>query len=140
MTPLYQELHRWAGIPFIWGETDCFLCCCDWIKRVRGVDPAQDLRGTYDSRGSAQKETNYLRDPIGSIEKYLATIGGLERSDDLRKGDLGLIHIRESDGRISPFAAIWLGTAWACKGPDGTTTIDGKAVGVLAAWSVGYEA
>ena len=140
MSPLYRELHRWRGTPFIWGESDCFLCCCDWIETVTGKDPAADIRGTYDSRGSAHRETGYLRDPIGSIEKYLDTIGGLKRGDKLNAGDIGLIMMQESDGRRVPFAAIWLGEAWACKGPDGATTISPEVVQVLASWEVGYEA
>ncbi len=138
MTPLYQELHRWAGLPFIWGETDCFLVCCDWIARVTGIDPAADLRGTYDSRGSAHRETGYLRDPIGSMDRYLRPCG-FEQVKVRRPGDVALIVHREDDGRTSPFAALWLGEAWAVKGPDGVTTLSPKMVLlVLAVWGVGY--
>lgn len=147
MTPLYQELHRWAAMPFIWGETDCMLCLADWVLRVTGGDPAVDIRGTYDSRGSCQRETGFLRDPVGSVEKCLATIGGLPRVEEPKKGDVAVILARDADGRIGPCGAIWLGSAWGCKGPSGTTTISPRAADVMldgknvpAIWSVGYEA
>ena len=141
MTPIYREIHGWMGKPFVWGETDCMLVLADWIARVRGVDPASAIRGTYDSRGSCQRETGFLRDPVAAVERCLATIGGLERVSAPRAGDMALILVREPDGRVSPCGALWLGEAWACKGPSGATTIKPQAViEVLAIWSVGYEA
>lgn len=127
--------------PFIWGETDCILVLADWIERVRGADPAADIRGTYDSRGSCQRETGFLRDPVGVVEKSLATIGGLERTQEPLTGDIAILRLMESDGRVSPCGALWLGSAWGCKGPSGATTLHpSNVVEVLAIWSVGYEA
>ncbi|WP_027237833.1 DUF6950 family protein [Leisingera caerulea] len=141
MTPLYRELHRWMALPFIWGETDCMLVLADWIERVRGADPAAHIRGTYDSRGSCQRETGFLRDPVAAVEGCLATIGGLERVQEPRKGDIAVIVVPEADGRVSSCGAVWLGSAWGCKGQNGTTTLKPQAVlRVLAIWSVGYEA
>jgi Domain of unknown function (DUF6950) len=152
MTPLYRELHRWMSLPFIWGETDCMTCLADWIMRARGadllrgrytpgIDPAAATRGTYDSRGSCQRETGFLRDPITAVEKCLATIGGLDRMDVPAMGDIAVVVLQEADGRVGPCGALWMGDAWGCKGPTGTTTISPKAVHkVLAIWSVGYAA
>ena len=140
MTPLYQELHRWAGLPFIWGESDCMLVCADWVARVRGLDPAASIRGTYDSRGSCQRETGFLRAPVAAVERCLATIGGLDRVASPRAGDMAVIVAAEPDGRISPCGALWLGRAWGCKGQTGTVTLRPALVReVLAIWSVGYE-
>ena len=147
MTPLYRELHRWSALPFIWGETDCMLVLADWVKAVHGVDAAAHIRGTYDSRGSCQRETGFLRDPVGAVESCLATIGGLERTKVPLKGDVAVIITKDADGRISPCGALWLGSAWGCKGPHGTTTINPKRAapilcpeGKPAIWSVGYAA
>ncbi|MCB2130815.1 MAG: hypothetical protein KDE03_17550 [Rhodobacteraceae bacterium] len=141
MTPLYREMHRWMGLPFIWGETDCMMVLADWIKAVRGQDPAADIRGTYDNRGGCQRETGFLRDPVAAVEKCLATIGGLERVCEPLPGDIALIVLTEPDGRVSPCGALWLGSAWGCKGPHGATTLHPAAViEVLAIWRVGYEA
>ncbi|UWQ59970.1 hypothetical protein K3722_07520 [Leisingera caerulea] len=141
MTPLYQELHRWMALPFIWGVTDCMLVLADWIERVQGADPAAHIRGTYDSRGSCQRETGFLRDPVEAVDRCLATIGGLARAKEPQCGDIAVIVIRDADGRVSPCGAVWLGTSWGCKSPNGTTTLKPIAVlQVLAIWSVGYEA
>lgn len=141
MTPLYQELHRWATLPFIWGETDCMLVLADWIKRVRGADPAAHIRGLYDSRGTCQRETGFLRDPVAAVDACLATIGGLDRVEEPEPGDIAVLMLREADGRVSPCGALWLGAAWGCKGPTGATTLTPRAViEVKAIWSVGYEA
>lgn len=140
MTPLYAELHRWATLPFVWGETDCMLCLADWVHRVRGVDPAAEIRGTYDSRGSCQRETGFLRDPVAAVERCLASVGGLPRVPEPRKGDVAVIAYHDGE-RMQVAGGIWLGEAWGCKGPNGTTTLSPRmVVDVLAAWSVGYEA
>ncbi len=141
MTPLYQELHSWMSKPFIWGETDCMLVLADWVARVKGADPAAHIRGMYDSRGTCQRETGFLRDPVAAVESCLDTIGGLERTDDPQPGDTAILMLREPDGRVSPCGGLWLGNAWGCKGPHGTTTVHPSVViEVLAIWSVGYEA
>lgn len=147
MSPLYHELHRWKSLRFIWGETDCMMCVADWILRVTGRDPAADMRGSYDSRGSCQRETGFLRDPVAAVEKCLATIGGLPRVQEPRKGDIAVILAWDAEGRVGPCGAIWMGDAWGCKGPSGTTTINPRVAqvvhdenGIPAIWSVGYEA
>ena len=138
MTPLIVELHRWMGLPHIWGETDCMMVLGDWVEKVTGIDPAADLRFTYDSRGSCQKETGFYRDPVGVAAKYFEGVANLKRGNDLRAGDVAII-IRLDGVRPEPSGAVWLGTAWGCKGPNGTTTLSPKLVQVQAFWSVGYE-
>ena len=138
MTPLYQEMHRWARTPFVWGETDCMLCLADWVLRVKGVDPAAHIRQMYDGPGSCQRETGFLRDPVAAVEACLATIGGLPRVDDPEPGDVAIVKAVGTDGRIASCGAIWLGDAWGCKGQRGTTTLKPHLVEVVAIWGVGY--
>lgn len=141
MTPLFQELHRWMSLPFIWGETDCMLVLADWIAKVHGVDPAAHIRGTYDSPGSCQRETGFLRAPVEAVERCLATIGGLPRVDTALPGDIAVIVLPNGRGGTMAVGAIWTGTTWGCKGPEGTTTISPRLVAdVLAIWGVGYAA
>lgn len=140
MDLVYHELHRWAGQEFELGHIDCILCLSDWIMRVKGVDPAADVRGMYNSPGTCQRETGFLRDPVGAIDRQLATIGGLDKTDAPARGDVAVIMVNLGGARPEPCGAMWLGNAWACKGERGTTTRDPSVVRVLAIWSVGYEA
>lgn len=113
----------------------------DWIAAVRGADPVAHLRGTYDSRGSCQRETGFLRDPVAAVDAALAAIGGLDRADAPAVGDIAVLMAAEADGRVSPCGALWLGKSWALKGQSGVVTMDPRMVPqVLAIWSVGYEA
>lgn len=136
MTPLYAELNRWMGTPFIWGETDCIMVLCDWIKTVRGVDPASGDRFTYDDAGSCQRATRYFSQPVETLDSRFAP-AGIRRGNELRAGDVGLIKLPDER---HPVGGIWTGDCWGCKGPNGTTTVAPAVAEVLAFWSVGYEA
>jgi len=46
--------------PFVWGKNDCCLFACDWILKARGVDLAEDLRGTYSSALSGWRVVRQL--------------------------------------------------------------------------------
>lgn len=138
MTPLYRQLHEWAKRPFVWGENDCILSLCDWILDVRGFDPALHVRGTYDSRGSCHRETGFFRDPVGVVDRHFQAAGDLPMKDVPAVGDVALIQFFDRDARLETFGALWLGSAWGCKGPSGTTTLAPQMVRVLAIWGVGY--
>lgn len=50
------EAVRLAGSrSFVWGESDCCLISADIIRAITGIDPAKDIRGTYDSRLGAAR-------------------------------------------------------------------------------------
>jgi hypothetical protein len=141
MTPIFQELHRWMGLRFIWGETDCMLVLADWIWRVRGVDPAAHVRGMYDSALSCERATGFIRRPVEAVDRCLDTIGGLPKVDVPVVGDIAVIVSPDPGGTFSAKGALWMGTAWAVKGVDGTTTVSPRMVQkVLAVWEVGYAA
>lgn len=139
MTPLYAEVHRWATLPFIWGETDCCLVCCDWIASQTGIDPAADIRMTYSTPGECQKETGYLRDPVTISTRLMEDVAGLPRTDQPVAGDVGIIKIAQ-EGRIQAVGGLCLGKAgWAVKSQGGATTLSpGAVLGVMRAWGVGY--
>lgn len=138
MTPLYGEINRWMTLPFIWGETDCALVCGDWIASVTGTDPFDAIRMTYDSPGTCQKETGFLRDPVDAVGRYLEA-AGLPRTADPVKGDVGVVKVL-LEGVVRPVTGLCLGDGrWAVKSPGGVTTLSPRAVlGVMQAWSVGY--
>ena len=137
MTPLYAELNRWMPLTYRWGWTDCVTLCGDWVKTICGVDPAADVRGTYESAAECQRVTRFFTDPIGAVSPHLER-AGLEIAPQPRAGDVGVI-LLPLDGRsVAPHMAVCLGRKWAFKSVDGgvTSVIPYK---VAAAWGVGYE-
>jgi|OM-RGC.v1.025169969 hypothetical protein len=144
MSPLYAELHRWSALPFVWGETDCMMCLADWVWRVRGVDPAAEIRMSYDSPAACQRVTGWWTDPVGAVERCLGAIGGLPRVDCPARGDVGVFRMPDParGGRLSPAGGLWLGECWTFRHPErGTTTLRARVAGApLAIWGVGYAA
>ncbi|MBB3995313.1 hypothetical protein GGR95_002968 [Sulfitobacter undariae] len=140
-SPLIIEAHRWLSLPMIWGQHDCMLCLADWFERVHGFDPAADIRFTYDSPGSCQKETGFLRDPLTATRRIAEDRGSLLRTSlPPVKGDIGLI--RTPDGeRTVVCGGLWLGKGWLIKGtPRGATVRSGAAIlETVAVWSMRYE-
>lgn len=43
------------GDRFVWGENDCALWAASGIARATGIDPAEKLRGTYNSAFSCRR-------------------------------------------------------------------------------------
>jgi len=140
-SPLIIEAHRWLSLPMIWGEHDCMLCLADWFERVHGFDPAADIRFTYDSASTCQKETGFLRDPLSATRRIAEDIGGLRQTFTAPvKGDIGLI--RTPDGERSVVCGgLWLGKGWLIKStPRGATVRSGAAIlKTVAVWSMRYE-
>lgn len=136
MTPLYQEMHRWLGMPFIWGESDCMIVLGDWIERIHGIDPVADLRYTYDSPGTCQRMTGFFTDPVSTVAEFAEVKAGLVRRDGLAcKGDVGVLRI--GGGRMDVAGGLFTGKSWAVKAPNGATTL--KPLEVLAVWDSRYE-
>ena len=48
-------LDRHAAVPFVWGQSDCFVCAMDVVLAVTGRDPLADIRGTYKSASGARR-------------------------------------------------------------------------------------
>lgn len=139
MSPLYQEINRWIGMPFRWGETDCCLVVADWVKRVTGREVAADLRQTYSDQGSCQQRTGYMSNPLKVAARCMETVGGFARTESPVAGDVALIKVL-LEGRVTAVGAICLGrSGWAVKAPRGALTLRGTEIlGVMRAWSIGY--
>lgn len=116
------------------------LVLADWVAQVRGEDPAESIRGLYDSPATCQQLTGFVRDPVAAVERCLATIGGLPRAVIARPGDVAVIDRRDEPPSRLAAGAIFLGDAWGCKGQHGVTTLHPALVVPRATWSVGYEA
>ena len=116
-----------AGVPFVFGRSCCALWVADWIAAERGMDPAADLRGTFRCHlGSLrlQRRSGGLADLVTGP----MAAAGLERTDQPRAGDVGVVAI--SAGEI---AGICLGDRWAMKTKEGIVIMPAA---VVKAWSV----
>ncbi|MGR3452873.1 DUF6950 family protein [Pseudooceanicola sp.] len=136
MTPVYAELNRWMATPFTWESANCWFVLGDWIKTVRGVDPAAGDRFTFEGMGECQRVTAYFSDPIGTVDARMSA-AGISRGNSLCMGDVALIRVADQS---YPVGALWTGDCWGCKGPSGVTTIRPDQADLLAFWSIGYEA
>jgi len=135
MTPLYAELNRWRALPYAWGEADCLTLPADWVQRIRGVDPAEDLRLTYASLSECQRVTRFFTNPMGVVAPRMARAGLLLTTQAVA-GDVGLVLIQD-DGPPRPHGALCLGRSWAVKLQTGAVAAFTPSK-VLAAWGVGY--
>lgn len=137
MSPLYAELNRWLRVPYQWGENDCITLCADWVLRMRGVDPAADLRLTYGTMGECQRVTGFFTDPMPVIAPRMDR-AGLSRTDAPVPGDVGLLLLPDGRGAARPYGGLCLGKQWASKMIEGGV-LSNVPFKILAAWSVGYE-
>jgi hypothetical protein len=139
MTDLYVMLHAWAAKPFVWGEHDCALCLADWFEALHGRDPAAHLRGRYFDAQTCQRLCQWFTDPVAVIEGCLDTVrdhgGQFPQTDAPTRGDVAVVRV-QAEGRVIPASAIWLGSAWGCKAPEGVTTLRASSVRPVAVWSI----
>ena len=137
MTPLQAEMHRWARMPFVWGESDCVLVCADWVRQCRGVDPAASMRGAYSSPQELNRRFGWLYDPLAVLEPRM-TDAGLPATETPLVGDVGLV-LQSSGGGVQAWhqGGVCLGNGiWAVKGMEGVGAH--VPAHILRAWSVGY--
>lgn len=135
MTPLFAEINRWKSMPFEWGACDCMTVLGDWLHSLTGFDPLAGVRGTYDGPISCQRVTGFIHDPMKVCDDLF---GKLPMTKEPEVGDIAVI--RRKDDPRWPMGAVFVGSGWACKGPNGAVGLNKRMVTVLGAWSVGYEA
>jgi hypothetical protein len=47
-------IDQWRRAQFVWGETDCIMATCNYVRDMTGIDPAAPWRGTYIDEAGAQ--------------------------------------------------------------------------------------
>lgn len=52
---ILREYDKAKALPFSWGTADCLSWCADCAKAITGTDPAEKLRGRYESEASAKR-------------------------------------------------------------------------------------
>lgn len=57
---LNEFIESRRSAPFAWGVNDCCIFACDAVLEITGIDPANDIRGTYeDASGAARVLVSY---------------------------------------------------------------------------------
>ena len=138
MDLLVAWVNRLQAEPFAWGESDCVLIAADWVRLVRGVDPAADLRMTYASAAEAQRVLGWFTDPLAVVGPRMAD-AGLAVTDEPLRGDVAVVDLPDARGRMRPHGAILFGREfWVARAEAGVICLARSAVQVRQAWGVGY--
>lgn len=119
-------LAEGARLPFVWGERDCALWACDWIKAERGVDPAEALRGTYRSDRACARLLRAMGG-LPALAADLAARAGILETDTPEAGDVGVIELP-----IGTYLALSTGAGWAIKAADGIVVSPARPTKVWA--------
>ena len=104
MTSIHAQLAQFLDrrkSPFAWGVNDCCLFAADWVLRRTGVDPAEALRGRYDSESGAQA---LLRRKGGLARVVSACLGQQPLHEPLRAttGDIVMLDGPTLGRRLPP--------------------------------------
>lgn len=128
----YQIIHHWHGAAHVWGECDCMLVLADWVRAVRGFDPAADLRGTYGDPDVCAVGRAYRADPLPVCRRAFGALPEVARP---APGDIALLGL---PGQRFLFGALRLDdTLWAMK-LEGRGVVTTRAGRAMAIWGVGY--
>lgn len=127
---LARYLRDGASLPFVWGERDCCLWACEWVRARRGVDPSAPLRGRYSTGAGALRHV----DRGGGLEALVRrrfAAAGLSETAAPEPGDVGVIEAAATGMGLA--LAIRTANGWAAKSPAGVTV---AAFPCRVAWSV----
>ncbi|WP_027685050.1 DUF6950 family protein [Rhizobium leguminosarum] len=121
---------RWGGV----GGDDCMTFPASWMLRAIGVDPAEDLRGTYQTREGAHAIIAAHGGELAFMDGKLLP-HGCGRVEQPETGDIGLIRAMTgetvNDQVETLIGAIRFGPLWACIHPAG---VRAKPAQFIAAW------
>lgn len=134
MDKLYSMLHFWAGQPHEWSYCDCMTVAADWIKIVKGYDPAENLRGTYGNPEFCPIGRAYRADPMSLCDKVMT---GLPVVETASFGDVALVSIHGQ--RFLSGAIKIKGRSWAMKA-EVSSLIVTRQVKPVKIWGLNYEA
>ena len=126
-TELAEFLAAGAKTPFGWGQEDCCLFACDWIRSQRGVDPAERFRGRYQTELQARRLIHRSGGFLRLVDDAMAQAGILETTDPL-PGDVGVVVTEQGEA-----LAIRSRVGWVAKAPIG---ISAGPFMLLKAWSI----
>lgn len=128
---LADFLSESARAPFAYGARDCGLWMADWVRAVRGVDPAAHLRGRYRTELGCAR---VLRRGGGLVAVARACFEGvgLIATETPKAGDVGVVQVMTAKGNAVA-GAICTGPRWAVLAKGGLISAQTEP---LAAWRV----
>lgn len=134
MDRLYAMLHLWAAAPHAYGQCDCMLVCADWVRAVRGFDPAARWRGSYGDPDLCPLGRRYRADPEPLWREGFAPLPEVATAGF---GDVALVALAGERWLIG--AVRLRGRDWAIKTP-GRGMMTTRFVRPVLIYGVGYEA
>ncbi|RWX28964.1 hypothetical protein EHH54_31820 [Rhizobium leguminosarum] len=116
---------RWSGL----GGDNCITWCATWASEITGIDPAEDLRGTFSDAAGADKIISAAGGVVSFMDGRLKPIGFV-RVDDPHDGDIAAVKAPAGiHGDI--IGAIRFGPLWAMMAPAGVIA---RKLEHVAAW------
>jgi uncharacterized protein DUF6950 len=80
------------GRSFQWGERDCGLWVAEWVKRIRGIDPASQFRGHYKTALGCARLIRRHGDLLRLATEAFATVGlTMIEGDETEPGDIACV-------------------------------------------------
>lgn len=121
---------RWGGV----GGEDCMTFTARWTLESIGVDPAEDLRGTYRTREEAYEIIARFGGVLPLMEHCFGAIGA-HRVQHPQTGDVGLVKALTAETQTQAYeteiGAVRFGPLWACIHPAGVRATPAE---FIAAW------
>lgn len=121
---------RWGGV----GGDDCMTFPASWARESIGVDPAEELRGTYTTKDEAHAIIGEYGGELAFIHEHLQRIGAY-RVAEAQTGDIGLVLMMAGEtpeeATMTKVGAIRFGPLWASIAPGG---VRATKADMIAAW------
>lgn len=115
--------------PFAWGSHDCALFAADWVESVTGSDPADGIRGRYQTALGAGRVIKRE----GGLEAIAnSRLGERVEPKLAQRGDVVLL-----EGSHGPTLGVCLGVDAAAPGEDGLMLVPMNRA--QAAWRVSLQ-
>lgn len=133
---LTAYLEREAARPSaFWGERDCYMFVCNWVRLTRGVDPATRYRGQYSTELGCLRLLKRDGGLEAIMDSTFASVG-IHRTGFAKDGDAVMISqpaLQRGAIVQSLAAAIFYRGKAVAMMPNGMLFL---STPVLAAWAV----
>lgn len=94
MDALSEFRRSVAGRRFALGSWDCGLLCAEWVRMVRGVDPAAEWRGRYRTLLGLSRLLKRRGGMVAHFDACLLPLG-IQRTVMTQRGDVAIVDTAE---------------------------------------------